>query len=66
VANSESDTSSGEIPIAWRLSVAREGGASFDHLVGNRSSVLWVNCRCYATKDGFCVGARGKLVKVGL
>jgi len=37
--------------------------------VNNKQDALW--CRDhgsanYATKDGFCVGADGKLVKVGL
>jgi hypothetical protein len=37
--------------------------------VNNKQHAAW--CRDhgyanYATKDGFCVGARGKLIKVGL
>ena len=37
--------------------------------VNNAQDALWCHehgYANYATRDGFCVGARGKLVKVGL
>ena len=37
--------------------------------VNNTQDALWCHehgYAKYATRDGFCVGARGKLVKVGL
>jgi hypothetical protein len=37
--------------------------------VNNKQDALWCHVHGYAnyaTEDGFCVGARGKLIKVGL
>ena len=37
--------------------------------VNNKQDAAWCHDHAdanYATKDGFCVGARGKLIKIGL
>jgi len=45
--------------VAWAIS----------HHANHKQNVAWCydhGYANYATKDGFCVGARGKLIKVGL